>query len=450
MTLTPIRRSGPTSPGASRELGRGRSLPAWPLTGMLILYPVWWLLGVSDILWIAMGSVMALLLARHDRVRAPRGFGLWLLFLVWVVLSASQLDTLGRAVGYTYRLGHYMAATILILYIYNARQQLTERVVTGALTILWIVTVIGGFLGMSLKGVEFRTPLSFIVPPSIASNDLVHHMVVRRFAQYDPTGWVVIDPRPSAPFLFTNNWGNAYSFLLPIVIAYMFHIKGTRRFWWLSVLIIASVFPALATSNRGMFLGIGVAAGYLAVRYLIMGNPWVLVAVVLVTGVAAVGVTQFGAGSGITSRVEQSDTTDDRLEIYQQTLEQVAESPLLGWGAPRPSENPNIPPVGTHGQFWIALHSHGVPAAIFLTAFLTRALLQAQRRRDATGVLAGSVVLVALLESLYYGFMPTGLHLLAIIGALAMRPPDGAPHGAAKQPAEHYVRKRQSVGEGNR
>ncbi|WP_153392849.1 O-antigen ligase family protein [Ornithinicoccus halotolerans] len=404
------------------------ALPAWPLAATVGLYPLWWGLGVADVIWIAMGAVMALYLGRAGRVEVPRGFGLWLVFIVWMTLSASQLDTLGRFVGFGYRAMHYYAATALFIYVYNARAQLTERVVAGILTVFWGVTTVGGFLGMMMQEAVVRTPLSYVLPGALVNNELVNHMVVRRFAQYNPDGWVQIDPRPSAPFLYTNNWGNAYSFLLPFVFLYLWHVRRERRFWWIAAMVPVSLIPAQATSNRGMFLALGVIAIYLGLRYLLLGNPRILVIVVGLGAIAAVSVTQLDLTEDIESRTSGSDTTEDRLTIYRQTLVSVQESPTFGMGAPRPSADPSIPPVGTHGQFWIVIHSHGVPAVVAFMGWFLIAYARSLRRRDHGGIIAGAVLVAGMLEAFYYGFLPVGLHLLMVAAAVAMAGPvDAAP-----------------------
>jgi O-antigen ligase len=391
-------------------------------------FPFWWLVGLVDVSWIVMAAVMGLYLMRTRDVRAPRGFGWWLLFLLWMLLSAGQLDTLGRAVGFTYRALIYVSAGVLLVYVYNARASITERGVAGLMTVFWGVTVVGGYLGLLLPSTVYRTPLSYVLPGVLLDNELVNHMVIRRFAQYNPDGWFVVDPRPSAPFLYTNNWGNAYSLLLPFVIVYLVKVRRERRFWAVLALIPVSLVPALLTLNRGMFLGLGVAALYLALRYLLMGNGRVLLAVLGLGVVAGLLFTQLSVDDQLDSRVEGTSTTEDRAEIYRQTIISVQDSPLFGLGAPRPSANPNIPPVGTHGQFWMVMHSHGLPGVLFFMGWFVSCFVRSIRRKDVAGVHCNSIVLVGIMEALYYGFLPAGLPLLMMGCALALRAPEGDGH----------------------
>ena len=70
--------------------------PAWPITALLVGYPLWWVLGIADFMWIILAVPMALrMLAWHvhssRRLRVPPGFGLWLLFLICAVAGVTAL-----------------------------------------------------------------------------------------------------------------------------------------------------------------------------------------------------------------------------------------------------------------------------------------------------------------------------------------------------------------------
>lgn len=413
----------------SRHPPADSALPAWPMVALFGFYPLWWLFGLVDVVWIIAGGLMSLYLLRTSAVRAPRGFGWWLLFLVWMTLSASQLDTPGRAVGFSYRALLYYSNAVLFLYVYNARRQLTERFVAGVMTTFWLFTVVGGYLGMLLPTAVVRTPLSFVLPGFLLNNELVNHMVIRRFAQYNPEGYFVVDPRPSAPFLYTNNWGNAYSLLIPFVVVYLMKSRGERRFWFLAAALPLSLVPAFSTLNRGMFLGLAVAALYVAGRYLLMGDVRVLLGVAVAGLLSFAAFTQMSASDDLSNRVQETSTTADRAEIYRQTIASVREAPVFGLGAPRPSTNPNIPPVGTHGQFWMVMHSHGILGVVLFTGWFASCFVRSVRRTDSTGIQANTIILVGGMETLYYGLLPSGLPILMVACAVALRSPDEqAPH----------------------
>ncbi len=424
--------------------GERRSLPAWPFTALFVGYPVWWLLGVVDVVWIAAAMVMGWLLLRRGGTRLPLGTGVWLLFLLWALCSVIELPSATSAVAFAYRYAIYLSCTVLLVYVYNAREMLRERFVAGVMTAFWAITVAGGYLGVAFPATTFRTalghllqgPLSGVVPAVIARNYLVQQMVVRPLAQYNPDAYHVVPPRPSAPFLFTNNWGSAYSMLVPFVLVYLVHVRREpRRFWPVVVLLVASVVPAFLTLNRGMFLGLAVAAVYVAVRSALLGDARGLA---LVAGLGVVGVVAFSVlpvQARLDERLSENSSTVTRAALYHEVISATATSPVFGYGGPRPSANPLAPPVGTQGQFWLVLFSHGIGGAVLFVGWFLLTVALSLRRRDLAGIGWSTVVLVATVELVYYGLLPSGLPVVMVAAALALRGAD--PPALPEEPVMH-------------
>lgn len=404
----------------------GRGLPRWPLTWLLAGFPLWWALGLGEFAWPIAAVVMAVLLTTARRVSMPRGFGVWILFLLWVIASLSQVDTFGRMAGAVYRVGMYASALVIFVYVWNARRHVGRRYLLGVLTVFFLWTVVGGYLGLAFPAATLRTPLAYVLPQSILSNDLVQQMAVRRLTQYNPNAWNVIDPRPSAPFLYTNNWGNAYSLLVPLVVLYVREIRGTWRSWAIGALLTVAVVPAFLTLNRGMFLGLAIIGVYVALRFAAMGHTRALagLAMMAVGGVLALQVLP--VVSRLEARLATSGTNDSRMTVYSETLRQTLASPLLGFGAPRPAANVGIavPALGTQGQVWMVVFSNGfVGLALFLAGLLWL-VGRTARRRDVSGVVVNAVLVALLVETFYYGVLGAGLGIAMAVAAMTMRPED--------------------------
>ena len=397
-------------------------LPKWPFAAMFVLFPVWWLLGLGEMAWVILSAVMVYYLLRRRRVEIPRGFGLWLVFILWMLCSLIEIDSSGRLIGFTYRAALYFATTVIFLYVYNARKNLTFRYVAGVLTVFWLIVVAGGYLGVFFPLLSFNTPLYYLLPRSLLSNELVQEMAVRRATQFNPNSWLKLAPRPSAPFLYTNGWGNTYSMLIPIVIAYIIVVRRERRFWWLALAVPASLVPALLTLNRGMLLGLGIALAYVMVRLFLRGNFRALACILVLCAALGGAFIPLAVTQRINDRVTASSTTADRANLYEETMRRTLESPVFGFGAPRPSETVGAPSVGTQGQFWMVLFSHGFPGAILFTGWLIWAYLRSLHRWDPLGVASNTALLVAFVESFYYGLLTAGLAIVMIAAALTMRP----------------------------
>ena len=408
-----------------------RRLPAWPLILLFGFYPFWWAVGVVDVIRIPVGALMAMQMFRAGTLQAPRGFGIWLLFLLWAGCSGIMLGSAGDLIGFTYRYLLYIAATSLFIYVYNGREALTSRAVSGMMTCWWLTTVIGGYLGILFPAGVIRTPMSYLLPAGLQSNELVNHMVIRRLAQYNSESSLQLEPRPSAPFLYTNNWGNVYSLLLPFVLVYLIEVRGERRYPWLLAMLPISAVPAALTLNRGMFVGIGIAIAYVVLRLLILRR---FRAVGGLVALAALGLLLFQllpTQERLANRLGgDTGTNSTRSSLYLQSLELVPESPIFGLGGPQPSSGVEQPPVGTQGQLWMLLVSHGPIATALFTGWFILVFLRTRRRTDPMSLAAGTIILVGTVELLYYGILPNGLPIMMVATAMALRPPQGSRQGA--------------------
>jgi hypothetical protein len=410
---------GTASPTAAPD----RRLPAWPIVAAFAGFPLWWALGLGDAAWPVFGVLMVLILARAGNIRAPRGFGILLLFLLWVLCSMIQIDEPLRVVGFFYRFFLYAAATVVFVYVYNARQTLTDRRIFGVLTTFWLIVVAGGFAGLAFPLFQLHTPLSYVLPDALVSNSYVNEMTIRRLTQFDPdpNAFAVSAPRPSAPFLFANGWGNGYSLLTPAVVVYLTMVRGERRFWWLMAALPLSFIPAFLTLNRGMFLGLGVALLYVGLRAALLGRARIVGTLLALSIVAGVAVVQLPVLERLEQRTSSSSSIEDRGQLYQETFQRSLESPLFGYGAPRPSERPGQPSAGTQGHVWLVLFSHGFVGLGLFLAWLVHAFLRTLRRTDLVGLVCNTVLLVGLVEIFYYGLLGAGLVILMVVAAVGLR-----------------------------
>lgn len=400
-------------------------LPRWPFSAMFVLYPVWWALGLAGMMWIPLAGVMALYLIRRGGIEVPRGFGIWLMFLAMVMFSVIGIDTPGRLIGFVYRFAQYLAVTVVFVYAYNARTRLTIRWVLGIFTVYWVYVVVGGYASIAFPLFSFATPLSYVLPQGLLSNEVVSEMAFRRLTQHNPDSWLDLDPRPSAPFLYTNAWGNVYSMLLPLVICYLRYLRESKLFLPAILMVPASLVPAFLTLNRGMFIGLAVALVFVAIVFFIRGNVKVLLSLLLLAGVLGAAAAVLDVGDRLEERTEVSSSTEDRANLYEETFERSLESPLFGYGAPRPSDIDGAPSAGTQGQMWTIMFSNGFPALFLFLGWLVWTFAATCRARDPVRIGMNSVLLVIIVECAYYGVTPNGLIISMAVAGVLMRPPNG-------------------------
>lgn len=415
----------------------GRSeLPAWPLAWAFGGYLVWWLLGLGDGVWIVFAVPMLGLMISRGGIRVPTGFGIWLLFLGWALASSVQIDSGGRMFGFAFRFSLYLAATVTFVYVYNAGSTLGAERVARVMTIFWLVVVFGGFLGILFPNGGFSSPMSYVLPGGLQQNELVQEMVRPSFTQGDPDGYFHLALRPSAPFKYTNGWGSNYSLLLPFVLITLSRIRKGPAFWLLACMVPLSLIPAFSTQNRGMLLGAGIGITYVAVRQLLRGQALALIGIGVFVAVVLAMTLVIPVGSMITDRTETGDTNDTRLSLYSEAFERTLASPVLGYGAPRPSNGaPGNPSVGTQGQFWQVMFSHGFGGLALFVGWFLFLVVRTSRPPDNTHLWLHAVLVMVSVELMYYGLMGSVLMIVMTAASLCLRDAEAAgPRAPAQRP----------------
>lgn len=408
----------------------------WPLYALLVGFPVWWLLGLAEFIWMLMAIPMLVSLAMRGDVRAPRGFGIWLLFLGWMLISVTQLDQPSRLLSFSYRAAAYLSAGVVFLYVYNLPRQLVPiRSIVMALVAFWLVVVAGGLLGLLVPQGRLTTPLGLLLPPSVANNPFVVDMVHPPFAQvHDFVGYPV--PRPTAPFVYTNAWGGNIALLTPIAIAAIGVAMSNLRRNAIRLALLVSLVPIVFSLDRGVWISLGAGLVYMAVRIAIRGRVRALAGLVALMTVIGALVVFTPLMQLIQDRIANPHSNERRASLTEQAAKGAMQSPVFGYGGPRPSaENTDAPPVGTHGQAWLVLYSHGVPGLVLFAGWLAWAVWSTARAPTGVPLWLHVVVVVGCLQLPYYGLLPAQLHLMMIAAALVWRERDSARRMAVAQTA---------------
>jgi len=399
-----------------------RPLPRWPLLALYLGFPVWWLLGLGAFIWPIMAVPMLAALVLRGRIRVPAGFGLWFGFLVWMLGSAIELDSTPRVLGWAYRASLYLSATVFFLYVYNsARERLPARTLLLALTGFWAFVVVGGYLGVAFPHASFGTPVEHVMPKELLANGFVQAMVHPAFAQTAGAS-LGVAPRPQAPFTYTNEWGGNFALLVPMVLTAISQARSGGGRVLLALLLPVGLVPATLSLNRGLFLSLGAGLVYAGLRYAFRGRVKALIGITVVAAIASAIFAVLPIKQLLEQRLANSATNQTRASLYAEARDRVVESPLLGYGAPRPSENGgNGPAVGTQGQFWMVLFSHGIPGAALFVGFLVWAVWRTRGALTPTGFWSHVTVVIALVQLPFYGMLPDQLHTVMLAVAMAIR-----------------------------
>jgi hypothetical protein len=395
---------------------------AWPITALLVGWPLWWALGIAAYMPVFIAIPMAWRMYRWSatgsrRIRVPRGFGLWALFLIVMIISVTMVsqeapDTVPspashRVISWALRAVQYLACTIILLYAGNlTERELSRRRLAYQLGVVAVYAVVFGFLDIALSGLSFTSPLAYVIPSSLQQADpTIANMVHPALNQAHLFGG---RGRPSAPFTYANWWGENLAFVMPWLVV-GWRVLGTRRQRLIATITLAVVIvPIILSFNRGLWIAVVLSALYLAVRFALQGKGAMLGALLAAFVLIAVVVLLSPLKSLITERLSSAGSATGRENLAVLVIEGVEQSPMLGYGDTRHargsqesitlgrttgcSECGNAD-VGVNGQIWLLAYTDGLPAAIFYCAFFGYGIWRYRRDKSPYGM-AGVLVLL--------------------------------------------------------
>lgn len=417
MTPMPSTTSTPGSPQAEL-LNRA----ALPLAALFVGYPLWWALGVQLPLWPLLAVPVALwLVVNRTRIVLPPGYGVLLLFLCWVLLSALMLTDVRYAASYVLRLVLYVAVFVFALFVWNALDRGLEphRVVLW-IAVFWASIVVLSFPGILIDNLEFTSPFEWLLNHVGVHDPFVTALVHPEFSEYDRLYGV---PRPSPLFAYTNDWGAAMGILTPVAVWACLSARRQRERLLLSGVLVASIVPIIVSVNRGCWISIGVAFAYVLLRRVSVGQ---LVALVGASGAALFALGLYLAVPQIhrviNARFDYANTST-RETLYEASFRLASSSPLFGYGSPQSSSglaDSNDVSIGTHGQLWTILVSQGyVGAALFIAA--AAVIWWRARPRDGTSpdVWLHATGLVVVVQIAFYEVLPVPLTVALVAMAVS-------------------------------
>jgi len=408
-----------------RRLGRWfANDPAWPVTAMLVLWPLWWLLGIGEYAPVLFAIPMARRMYQwhvsgQRRLRMPPGFGLWVLFLVITFVSLATIDQTApdtvaspvsnRLISWGLRTVSYLGITVMLLYVGNlTEKEMPRRRLAYQLGLVAIYTVIGGLIGTFLPTTEITSPLAYLVPNSIQTNNSEIQLMLHPSTAQVMNFLGYAEGRPTAPFTYTNMWGNSLAILLPwLVVGWCSYGTPRQRRIGIIALVLAVV-PIIYSLNRGLWIGMGLSVLYVALRFAARGRLAVLGGLAVVLAVAGLAIFASPLQGIISQRLSHGASNQARASGSNLALEEGLASPLIGWGDTRHQQGSaqsitlgrtssctscGQQTIGGNGQGQLLLITTGVTGtALYIGFFLYGAW---RYRRDITPYgLAGELVVL--------------------------------------------------------
>ena len=429
--------------------------PGWPLVALYLGFPIWWALGLAQLIFFVMAVAMAVILRKKGSLRVPRGFGLWLLFLIWMfagllLVRADAPQTLpgggiGRVFGFGVWAGWYVAITIVMLYVANTARELPSLKIVRLLGWMFVVTAAFGVLAVITPTLEFESPMELLLPRQLTQANFVRTLIHPSLSSSsDFLGYV--QPRPTAPFPYSNAWGNNLALYLPFFVLACFGKEAGWRNKVGPLLLVASIFPIIFSLNRGLWLSLALAAVYAAFRLAANGRTralQLLVAAMLVGGIVFVSSPLYDT---LKLRVETPHSNDRRAGTAETVASVTADgSPFVGYGTTRTMQGSfsslaggeteqchqcAAPPLGTQGFMWRLVLTTGFVGTLLCLSFFAFQFLRRARGPSPLDVTTCTVLLVAVLCFFVYDSLGSAMFTTMIAVGLMARadlPEDESP-----------------------
>ena len=430
--------------------------PGWPLAVLYLGFPLWWALGLAQLIFFAMAAAMAVILHRQRPLRVPHGFALWVLFLVWMLAGALLVRAeapgtmpgggLGRLAGFTVRAGWYLAITIVMLYVANTARVVPTQRIVRLLGWMFVVTAAFGMLAVLAPTLEFRSAVELLLPRRMTSSNFISALVHPSLAtSSDFLGYV--QPRPTAPFPYSNAWGNNIALYLPFFVLGWFGRDGGWRRKVGPLVLLAAIIPITFSLNRGLWLSLALAATYAAFRLAINGRGRALQILVVAVVIGGIGFASSPLYDTLALRVETPHSNDRRAGTAETVVSVTAQgSPVVGYGTTRTMQGSFSslagggtaqcrqcapPPLGTQGFMWRLVLTTGFVGTLLCLSFFALQFLRRARGPAPLDVTTCTVLLVSVLCFFVYDSLGSAMFTSMIAIGLMARSDQADAEGVA-------------------
>lgn len=404
--------------------------PVWPVWAMVAGYPVWWFLGLTEVVAPVIALAMVWYLWRLRSWRTPPGFYWWAAFLVVVLASAVMIGVnapgtanaggWGPVGGYALRVVQYLTATVFLLYIGNRREDAVPiSSVVRSISALAVATILLGLVAVAVPNWSMKTVGSYFLPEALTPNRIKLAQVQAIIGD--------LTPRPAAPFNYTNAWGTVLALAVVWLVVAGFFLNRSRRIKVLTgVVVLLGAIPLGYSLNRGVWIALVLAIGYVALRLAFLGR--LFLAAVIVAGITLTGsvVALTPLGDVVVARFETGHSNQIRTGLANDAVRLANTSPLLGYGTTRSTsgsyDSIAIGPsadcprcgdrvIGSTGHVWLLLVSQGYFGTILYYVFFGWTLWRYRRDNSVIGIAASTVLLL----SVFFGFFYSALQIPLLI-----------------------------------
>jgi O-antigen ligase len=336
-----------------------------------LLWPVWWALGIEQILlpFFALYELVRFLIRADWQVRLNSTGVIALLLALWWLVPVFWVDREFLDI-YLKETAAIWSQAIFLILIYNEIRTGREwRTLVRVLTIMAVYTALAGVI--YLAGVwrgGFTSVFGAFLPQSLVNNSAFFSSIaIRQFGS--PAGEVGLLPIRLRGFsLSYSSLSMICLLLIPFIYWRMTQSRGVGRLLMAGLAFILFV-CLLFTESRISYLAFAAAVPFfLVLRWGLLRGHNRPLTIALALAAMGAGILLVYIAQGLIFDTLQAAFIDlrpsswiVRLNIYVVTLRLLPEHPIAGWGVPvRIPGASNVYSAGTHSSYLGMLFQHGI------------------------------------------------------------------------------------------
>jgi hypothetical protein len=278
--------------------------------------------------------------------------------------------------------------------------------------------------------------MEMVLPRSVTSANFVRTLIHPSLSSSsDFLGYV--QPRPTAPFPYSNAWGNNIALYLPFFVLACFGKGAGWRRKVGPVVLVAALFPIIFSLNRGLWISLALAAVYAAIRLAVNGKTRALQALLAALVLGGILFVSSPLYDTVMLRVETPHSNDRRAGTAETVVSVAAHgSPIVGFGTTRTMQGSfsslaggetaschqcAAPPLGTQGFMWRLVLTTGFVGTLLCLSFFALQFLRRARGPSAIDVACCTVLLDAVLCFFVYDSLGSAMFTAMIAVGLMAR-----------------------------
>lgn len=360
-----------------------KTLAVWPFTSpfidlllMLAALPLLWVLGFEQILPIPilLWAAIKLLLTRHTLKIPPLG-ALFLLFVIFQIVSATSIDLATNWIVFAKNFASYLVGFLLFLIVVNqVKTPKAFRQVSWVVVFtIALITLIGTLFILGFLPGKFQALGANLVPGFLRGSEFVQqNIILREIGRPQARLGSFAYRRVSSIFLYPTTAAVGYLIFIPFLANMWYQARGGKK-WFVALLFLFAAVNFLFTATRTAVIALIVAAVTMLLwQKRRLFPPLLLPALAALLAIFILAALLWNLDTLVEATQSvfintRADSFTGRTAVYVATFNSLTAHPLIGWGTPRAIPTVKLAPAGTHGEYINILYSFGL---VGLTLYL--------------------------------------------------------------------------------